>query len=478
MKILFITNTARYNFAEPLGMMTMSGVLRDAGHETKFAPDIYGPAREILLKWKPEIVATTCTTGEHVEQMALNSRLKKARPFFSLMGGPHPTFFPDMVTDPDIDAVCKGEGEGAILDLVTAMENNQDYTKIDNLRIKDSNGEIHDNPLRPLIKNLDEVSNPDRETYYALHNRAKLHRVPHFIASRGCVFDCKYCFNKKYFETYEGLGARFRFRSPAHVVEECARVVTDFGGDHLLFVDDIFPVRPGWLEEFRQLYTKYVDVPWTAYTRIELIKPEMARQLAAAGCHSVVIGMESGNEELRREILGRDMTNESIVKKTDMLHDAGLKFQTTNIVGFPKETVESALETLDLNIKIKPSLASTFFFQPYPGTEAGEIAQRLGLYDGSVDGCGTTIAEVGNNYDIEDSDQLIRLRALMGPVTGMPVFKPLVPFLMKLPLLKLYNFISMIWVGWCSRFRLYPTKIRPINFVRATYMFVTGNGPY
>lgn len=478
MRILFITNTARYNFAEPLGMMTMSAVLLEAGHETKFAPDIFGPARDILLNWKPEIVATTCTTGEHVEQLVLNSRLKKERAFFSLMGGPHPTFFPEMVNDPDVDAVCKGEGEGAILDLVTAMENNQDYTGILNLWIKDSNGELHKNELRPLIPNLDDIPVPDRETYYELHNRAKLHRVPHFMASRGCVFDCSYCFNKKYFETYEGLGARFRFRSPAHVVEECARVVTDHGGDHLLFVDDIFPVRPGWMEEFRKLYTAKVNVPWTAYTRIELIKPEMADQFAAAGCHGVVIGMESGNEILRRDILGRNMTNEEILKKTDILHDAGIKVMTTNIVGFPRETLDSAMDTLNLNLKIKPDLASAFFFQPYPGTEAGEIAQRLGMYDGSVDGCGTTIAEIGNNYEIEDSDQLIRLRALMGPVVGFPIFAPLVPFLIKLPLDKLYNFISMIWVGYTSRFKLYPTKMRPLNFVRATYMFVRGNGPY
>lgn len=478
MRILFVTNSARYNFAEPMGMMILSQVLRDSGHETRFVSDDYASAAETLKSWSPDVVATTCTTGEHKGQFELNRELKKVRPFFSIMGGPHPTFFPQMIQEHGIDAICRGEGEGAILDLVNALSNEDDITLIKNLYVKAEDGTIHENPMRELIADLDTVPFADRESYYRLHDRAALHGVPHFMASRGCVFNCTYCFNKKYFEDYAGLGSRFRFRSPENLVEECVRVVRDYGADQIIFHDDIFPVRPGWLEKFRKLYTERVGLPWSCYTRIELIKPEVCELLSAAGCHAVLVGLESGNESLRKQMRGRFMSNDDVRKKCQMLHDANIRFQTTNIVGFPGETLESALETLSLNLDVMPALASTFFFQPYPGTVAGEMARRMGMYDGDPDGCGTTVVEIGRNYRIADAEKLARLRSLMGPAVGFPFLARFVPYLIYLPLGPLYALISKLWVGYCSRFRLYPTKFRPVRFVKSTLMFLFGNGPY
>lgn len=479
MRVLFITNTARYNFAEPLGMMLLSQQLLNAGHETRFAPDDYAVSSEIVASWKPDVVATTVTTGEHTGLFQLNRELKEVRPFLSVMGGPHCTFYPNMINEPGVDVMCRGEGEGPMLDLITAYAEGEDYRNIPNLSVKDEKGEVRANPVRPLIQDLDSIPFADRGGYYAIQNRPATQGVVYFMASRGCVFNCAYCFNRQYFEIYKNNGRRFRCRSPENLVEEAERVIGTWGGDYVVFVDDIFPVKPRWLDRFRELYRERVGVPFTCNTRIELIQPDRCRMLKDAGCNSVIVGLESGNEELRKTILDRHMTNDDVREKTQMLHDAGLKFLTTNIIGFPNETVESALETLRLNQQIRPAQVGAMFFQPYPGTEAGEMARRLGMFDGNPDGCGDTMANVGKNYKIQDGEKLHRLRALLGVATEFRFLTPLVPYLIRLPLGTVYNWISRLWVVYCFGMRTHPTKFRPRRYAKALKVYLTGRGgPY
>ena len=119
------------------------------------------------------------------------------------------------------------------------------------------------------------------------------------------------------------------------------------------------------------------------------------------------------------------------------------------------------------------------FFQPYPGTEAGEMARRLGMFDGNPDGCGDTMANVGKNYKIEDGEKLHRLRALLGVATEFRFLGPIVPYLIRLPLGKVYNWISRLWVVYCFGMRTHPTKFRPRRYAKALKVYLTGRGgPY
>ena len=81
------------------------------------------------------------------------------------------------------------------------------------------------------------------------------------------------------------------------------------------------------------------------------------------------MGVESGNEELRKLVLKRDMTNAKIIEAADLFHKYGISIMTQNMVGLPDETIENAYETILVNTKVKPAYAWASIFQPYPRTE-------------------------------------------------------------------------------------------------------------
>ena len=125
MKILFVTNVRRYNYTEPLGLMYLSAVVKQAGHESRIAFDSFKTLERIVTDWQPDVVGYTVTTHEHQCTLDLNRKLKSIRGFFSIFGGPHATFSPEMVAEEGVDAICRGEGEGAIVDLANALENDE-----------------------------------------------------------------------------------------------------------------------------------------------------------------------------------------------------------------------------------------------------------------------------------------------------------------------------------------------------------------
>jgi len=479
MRVLFVTNAGRYNYTEPLGPMYLSAVLRDVGHETRFVPDTAKAAGDVIAAWQPGVVAYMATTGEHVRLIALNRELRQKAEFLSIFGGPHPTFFPQMVEEEGVDAICRGEGEGAILDLVEALEKGDDVRSIRNLWVKDvGHGAIRKNDVRPLIEDLDALPFPDRATFYRLYNRAEVYGVPHFMVGRGCPFNCTYCFNKPYFDLYAGKGSRVRLRSPENVVSEIEQFLESYRADRCIFHDDVFPTRAEWLEPFRTAYRERVHRPFTCYLRVELVDGDTCRLLREAGCDTVFIGIESGNESFRRDVMHRRMTNGQIRAACRAFHDAGIRFCTNNIVGAPGETLETAMDTLRLNLECRPALASGFFFQPYPGTEAGELAMRLGLFDGDLSVFEADLGAVAGSYKIPNATQLNRFRSLLALAVGVPVLAGIVPLLVRLPLGAVYRFLYRLWAGYCYKFRLFPAKMGPWNFLKGFFRYFRSKGPY
>jgi len=176
--------------------------------------------------------------------------------------GPHPTFYPDLANESYLDAICVGEGEGAILDLVNALEAGQDITKIKNLIVK-RDGEIFKNDLRPLISNLDAIPFPDR-TIYEKYSFFRKRKIRHLITARGCPFKCSFCFNKLYNEMYHGKGEELRRRTPRNVIEEIKKLKQETPKlKHIFFLDDTFIITQSWLDQFVEIYRKEVNLPFS-----------------------------------------------------------------------------------------------------------------------------------------------------------------------------------------------------------------------
>ena len=164
------------------------------------------------------MVGYTVYTGPHTWYLELNQRIRAQLPgVFSIFGGPHPTFFPEMIEREGVDGLCIGEGEYATLDLMNALERKADRATpgvhlpdpaIPNWWFK-LNGEIVRNPLRPLLtgEELDALPFSDRELLYAAHEQSRRTKIKPFITGRGCPYDCAFCFNKAYSDLYGGPGA-------------------------------------------------------------------------------------------------------------------------------------------------------------------------------------------------------------------------------------------------------------------------------
>jgi len=134
MKILFLTEGF---FIEPLGIMQLSSCLKKNNHETDLITTEENYESKIE-EFKPDIIAYSVMTGNHKTFVNLNKGLKKKFNFVSLFGGPHATFFRDLIEEDKVDVVCMGEGDEAVVELADKLEKNEDIKEIKNLNVKNS----------------------------------------------------------------------------------------------------------------------------------------------------------------------------------------------------------------------------------------------------------------------------------------------------------------------------------------------------
>ena len=204
------------------GIMILSAILKKHGHDT----DVFSKCAEndlitSVLDYHPDVIALSCSTYEHKFALECAREIKTLSPSqFIIMGGPHPTFFPEVIDDSALDAVCVGEGEGAMLDLVQALDDSRPLTGIENWWIKVDGGQIERNPVRAAESDLDAIAFPDRKLLLEADEFTRQSGIKHFITSRGCPYDCTYCFNHALAEVYRGKGKRLRQMSVDKVIEE------------------------------------------------------------------------------------------------------------------------------------------------------------------------------------------------------------------------------------------------------------------
>src|SRR5690606_19488126 len=293
---------------------------------------------------------------------------------FSIFGGPHPTFFPEMIEEPGVEGLCVGVGEGPIVDLANSLGNGGLKPDIPNWWFK-IDGEIVKNNVRPLVRSLGDLPHPDRELIYRKHEYSRTAPIKRFMGSRGCPYQCTYCFNHAYYQIYkrEKRGSQ---RPVDAIIDEVNWVRETWGLEYAFFIDDLFIIYDDWLEEFAEKWPKQVGLPFFCNVRADLIVrgPHKVDLLAKAGAFTVSMGIEAANDRIRTDLLKRHMTRDHIIQAGNLLRDAGINVTATNILGLPSSKLEDDLDTMRLNAEAGISYAQAFIFQPYPGTELGEYA--------------------------------------------------------------------------------------------------------
>ena len=372
-RILFITKPF---FIEPLGIMYLSGSLKAAGHETSWITT-ESNLQEEVGSINPDIICYSIMTGDQDLFDGINKNLKSKFKFLSVAGGPHTTFFPECIQSSSFDAITRGESESSIVELANKFTSGS-YYDVPGFWFKEGDA-VHKNPLGQLIDNLDSLPFPDRSLIYDADESQRVNPIKHFIAGRGCPYACTYCFNHSYNRLYAGKGNPIRLRSVRNFLDEIKETVSKYPTKFVYFQDDTFILNKAWVREFSEAYAKEVKMPFHCHIRANLVEEETIRLLKDAGCFSVHIAVESGNERLRNEVLKRNMSSGHIYKACELLHKYGIKFMLQNILGLPTGTLEDDFETLRMNIRCRPTYAWASIFQPYPGTDLAKLSLEMNL---------------------------------------------------------------------------------------------------
>lgn len=280
-----------------------------------------------------------------------------------LAGGPHPTFAPDeTLAVPGVTAIVRGEGERAAAAFVAGEADRPGLIRPGG-----------DPAAAGELADLADLPLPDRDIFHACPDFKFERRVigHEFAASRGCPYRCRYCSNAGRLGAY---GAAFQRRLPVErvIAEAAAALARDPDTAIVGFNDDIFAQDIDWLGEFAVRWRATIKKPFWVNGHPALLTQERVRLLKRAGCARMHVGVEAGDEALRRTILGRTMSNDTIVRACERLRRAGIRIVTFIMLGAPGESEETYRKTVALLRRIRPSWVIQSFFMSLPGTPLGE----------------------------------------------------------------------------------------------------------
>jgi radical SAM superfamily enzyme YgiQ (UPF0313 family) len=304
-----------------------------------------------------------------------------------VIGGHHATVAPEEVMQ-IADIAVLGEGEETFAEILRRIDQGDDCSSIEGCWVRKAEDVVR-NGMRALIPELDDLPMPNWDIFSEAHYRDSYTKnmfegaevVGVFERSRGCPFACTYCSNAYVRSLYKGKGRWRREKSPERVVGEISAFRDKFGLDAVYFIDEVVLTRKDSLARFRDLYRSEIGKPFTFMERPENMTDEKVRIIKEAGAHRVSIGIESGDERIRRNLLNRKMSQESIISAFETARTHGLSAHAFTMVGFPGETRESLKETYELLKKARPDSIQTSIFHPLEGTSLYNYTVEEGLFD-------------------------------------------------------------------------------------------------
>ena len=266
------------------------------------------------------------------------------------------------------DFLLIGEAEGTLLELLAWLDEDEgrEAWSIPGVCTL-AEGEVVVGPPRPVTRDLDTISFPSRDLvdidrYADLWRRHHGRFSMNMVTTRGCPFHCNWCAKPLYGQIYSS-------RSPANVAEEVAEVARTYDPDHLWFCDDIFGLKPGWVESFaEELERRSTQVPFKALSRADLLlRGETISALARAGCETIWIGAESGSQKVLNA-MEKGTTIGQIEEARRRLGEVGIATGFFLQFGYPGEGSEEIAATIAMVRRTLPEEIGVSVSYPLPGT--------------------------------------------------------------------------------------------------------------
>ncbi|RLD60235.1 MAG: radical SAM protein [Bacteroidetes bacterium] len=271
------------------------------------------------------------------------------------------------------DVILLGEGELSLLETLNAFKANEGLEKVKGIVFKEGDG-IKNNGRRLVVKDLDSLPmaawdlvkmDDYKNIWFQNHGYFSLN----IATTRGCPYSCNWCAKPIY-------GRKYNTRSAKNVADEIEYLISNFGVSYFWVCDDIFGLKPGWVQEFRDIVqSKKLDFKYMIQSRVDvMLKDDSIDALAGSGLDIVWVGAESGSQNVL-DAMEKGIKVEQIYEARKKLKEHGVRVAFFLQLGYPGETKEDILKTEKMLLDLMPEDIGISVSYPLPGTKFHEMVK-------------------------------------------------------------------------------------------------------
>jgi len=325
---------------------------------------------------KPDIVGISCFFSSRFPAVLQAARIVKSidTRIITVTGGIHPTLMPERVCAcPELDFVIIGEGEESFVQLLREFDGGREFDSVDGLAFK-RDGQVVINAKRHFIGDLDAVGSPawDKfrlERYLDLHEERwglGRGRYAPVITSRGCPYRCVFC------SIHSVMGCTYRVHSPARVLNEIETLVSKYNVDEISFEDDNLTFdKDRFIQICKGIIEQKIRIRWNTPNGVHVgsLDDEALAWAKEAGCDSLNLGIESGDDHIRNHVIKKGLRRGKIYEVVSACHKLGIKPNAYFVIAMPGETDSSIDKTREYIKDLRFDNLSLFIATPTPGTK-------------------------------------------------------------------------------------------------------------
>ena len=345
----------------------------------KIKTDLLGDFKTYVNEFKPDVLIVSVVEDSFSQALKMLETIKDLN-IPSILGGVFPTAAKDKLFKYDaVQFIGLGEGENTIVNFAEAVRLNKPLNNIPNIWGRNEDGTIFKSELGNLVdinENKADYSLFDERRFYRPMGGLIFKTLP-FETYRGCPYRCTYCNSPMQLKIAKDnkQGKFLRRKSMDNVKERLECEFKLYKPEFIYFVDDSFLARPEEeIYDFCDMYEKF-SLPFWFNTRPENCSPNVLKRLKEVGAYRISFGIECGNEEFRQKILKRKVTNSEIIRRFEIINESNIPFSVNLIIGFPGETRDLVMDTVELTRNISGFDTLTIsIFTPYHGTVLRTVA--------------------------------------------------------------------------------------------------------
>ncbi|MEP0862328.1 MAG: B12-binding domain-containing radical SAM protein [Ignavibacterium sp.] len=372
----------------PLATITAASFLRSFGYEVNlFDTALRKSPEEILTEianYKPDYLIIYDDGFNYLTKMCLTNmreaafrmtEIAKQKNITVIVSSSDATDHYDKYLNAGADFVIIGEAEQTLKELLDALTTNtKNVFSVDGIVYKSDNQIIKTNP-RQIERNLDVFSMAawdliNIDDYKKVWSEGKKEFSLNIATTRGCPFKCNWCAKPIY-------GNRYNSRSPENVIDEIEFLQRKFGVNYFWFCDDIFGLKPGWVQEFRDLVKqRNLRFKYKIQSRVDLLlKEDTINALAESGADIVWVGAESGSQKIL-DAMEKGTTVDEIYQATKLLKSKNIKVAFFLQFGYLNETKDDIEKTIKMVLELMPDEIGISVSYPLPGTKFYDIVKE------------------------------------------------------------------------------------------------------